>query len=189
MFDDTLGQLVEVNYSFDISITFRMFNDGNAGYVLDCGPLDVCATYKTTVRASSVDAAGLLDGIQSQHVAFDFEMHNKGALYEGSNVWNYRPSDEIIFDDLTEVGAEVWHNTQLTAGGSWENKARSGLEDVFCGDNASYTATPCITATIHYKKVTFTYDDAAVEASEPTTLAIFALGMIGLASRRYKKQS
>jgi len=43
-------------------------------------------------------------------------------------------------------------------------------------------------------KVTVTYDDGIldeedVEVSEPSTLTIFALGMIGLASRRFKKQS
>lgn len=34
-------------------------------------------------------------------------------------------------------------------------------------------------------ELSFTFDD--VEVSEPTTLAIFALGLLGLASRRYKK--
>jgi hypothetical protein len=32
-------------------------------------------------------------------------------------------------------------------------------------------------------------DSNNVNVTEPTTLAIFALGMIGLASRRFKKQA
>jgi hypothetical protein len=35
----------------------------------------------------------------------------------------------------------------------------------------------------------FVFDTAAQDVPEPSTLAIFALGMIGLASRRFKKQS
>ena len=38
-----------------------------------------------------------------------------------------------------------------------------------------------------YVMATYTYDSVGVP--EPTTLAIFALGLIGLASRRFKKQS
>jgi len=39
-----------------------------------------------------------------------------------------------------------------------------------------------------YAKIDFTYEQST-DVPEPSTLAIFALGMIGLASRRFKKQS
>jgi hypothetical protein len=187
MFDDTLGKLVEVKYSYDVSITFSAFNDAYDGYKLDCGPLDVCAIYKTSLRATSIDAAGFYDGSTFQDVANDFEMHSKGALNEGSNVWNYRTSNEMIFGEISGAGAQFNGAPFLSTGaGNWDYVLGDRRDNVWCGD---YQPGPCIATTIHYQKLTFTYDNAVVEVNEPATLAIFALGMIGLASRRYKKQS
>jgi hypothetical protein len=187
MFDDTLGKLVEVKYSYDVSITFSAFNDAYNGYTLDCGPLDVCAIYKTALRAISLDAAGLYDGSPFQDVANDFEMYSHGALQEASNEWNYRTEEELIFGDLSGAGVMFYGVPHIQTGlGSWESDF-SATADLWCG---RYTEeASCWATTINYQKLTFTYDNAVVEVNEPATLAIFALGMIGLASRRYKKQS
>jgi hypothetical protein len=188
MFDDTLGKLVEVKYSFDVSITFSTFNDEYDGYTLDCGPLDVCARYKTALRAYSVDAAGNYDGTPFQDVANDFEIHSKGALDEYSNVWNYRTSNELIFGELSGAGVQFYESSNINILGGWEIGLRSGSDEVFCGVGYSRSAS-CFGTTINFQRITLTYDNAVVEVNEPATLAIFALGMIGLASRRYKKQS
>ncbi|MBA6231773.1 MULTISPECIES: PEP-CTERM sorting domain-containing protein [unclassified Colwellia] len=188
MFDDTLGKLVEVKYSFDVSITFSTFNDEYDGYTLDCGPLDVCARYKTASRAISVDAVGDYDGTPFQDVANDFEIHSKGALDLDSNVWNYRTSNETIFGDLSGAGIQFYESRSIEILGSWEIGLTGGTDQVWCGAGYSRRAS-CFDTAVSNQRITLTYDNAVVEVNEPATLAIFALGMIGLASRRYKKQS
>jgi hypothetical protein len=59
-----------------------------------------------------------------------------------------------------------------------------------CAVTAQHLFTNLIGMDFDVRSVVYDYTPAAiVEVPEPSTLAIFVLGMIGLASRRFKKQS
>jgi hypothetical protein len=55
------------------------------------------------------------------------------------------------------------------------------------GDNGIFRATPSSDYTSNYVTTNFT-QSTVNSVPEPSTLAIFALGLMGLASRRFKKQ-
>jgi hypothetical protein len=187
MFDHTLGKLVEVKYTYDVTLTLPMYNYDDDGYLLDCRGTDVCATMTTRAYAYEVDADGQRnrDVSGSQVRSALFLMLHQGAFDFGYNVWNYRKSIEFIFDEFEGQGIEFVAEDAIT--NRFTNNHSYG-DGVIC-EGGYYGGSPCFVPTLEQRTVTFTYDDALVEASEPTTLAIFALGMIGLASRRYKKQS
>jgi len=95
-----------------------------------------------------------------------------------------RPDPDIGFDSVEfKFVTKQFVNGQIHQGG-----IHIGALAEF--DERSVETTPFpIRANRYYNYIDFTKIDSNVEVPEPSTLAIFALGMMGLASRRFKKQS
>jgi hypothetical protein len=85
---------------------------------------------------------------------------------------------------ITYTGERVaaWDNTQASVSNLTVGQAtlHQGYYDILTGGNTIYSLNG---------KTSVASEIITASVPEPSTLAIFALGMIGLASRRFKKQS
>jgi len=99
-----------------------------------------------------------------------------GALLASGSVTN---ASLLATTTFNNVGlSEITNNIgSAWAFGVYNPTGGSGSNGLF-GWNSAPQAT-----------LTLTFDETTTPVPEPSTLAIFALGMIGLASRRFKKQS
>ena len=95
-----------------------------------------------------------------------------------------RPDPDIGFDIVDfEFVTKQFVNGQIYQGGIH-------IDGLASNDEISVDVAPFPTrANRYYNYIDFTKIDSNVEVPEPSTLAIFALGMMGLVSRRFKKQS
>jgi hypothetical protein len=104
---------------------------------------------------------------------------NSGAFGTGSFVDGSVDSGDVFGLDPLQLGGVVFLPTSYVSG-----DALSGSTTLV---GHSFASLGLNTGTYQYAT---THDTITIQVSvpEPSTLAIFALGMIGLASRRFKKQ-
>jgi hypothetical protein len=109
----------------------------------------------------------------------------------GVPMWfNFELTSPIFLDSMTEYAVFVGNpddygavfvqsavDTDYTGGSAYRDNQTNGIFDI----NQPVSS--------HGFERIFHIDLVAVDVPEPSTLAIFALGMIGLVSRRFKKQS
>jgi len=148
---------------------------------------DVSAFKDYTNLVFSVNVRGDYDGSE-EHEFIEFLIDDKsfGQFYFDTDelVGSTGPSEGIKYDHLMEFSFTIndidWNtvyanNSEIKIG--WQNGRHVGVFETSYV-NYSLTGTPGEPSVVDPKPV-----------PAPTTLAIFALGMIGLASRRFKKQS
>jgi hypothetical protein len=171
-FDDKLGTLIDVTYFYEGILTARGFNDCCAVVAADWeGGIDIqVITYFGTVssdtniinvRSFDIDDGGFLS-------LFDIAV--SGTLFS-----SYPAIGDVVVSSNTPMIAPL-----------------SPLDGKFnCGGSIYTLLRKCLsTESPLSMRVVYTYDtDAITQVSGPTTLAIFALGLMGIMSRRFKKQS
>jgi hypothetical protein len=127
-------------------------------------------TWSLAVDPSAIDFATLALGRPSvfDHLAFVMKGPNSGRDDDGS--WAIY---DFNFNDLIDGGLNIrLGDTAYKFEGTWD-------KNLFINDNA-----------LSHMSV-WAHDPSPVahDVPEPSTLAIFALGMIGLVSGRFKKKS
>ena len=85
-------------------------------------------------------------------------------------------------------GFDLWGGTGQIGNGGYAHYVGSYVGEQSTGLGNIVDGQQTLTQYTVNSLETFTFNEAT-SVPEPTTLAIFALGMIGLASRRFKKQS
>jgi hypothetical protein len=131
-------------------------------------------------------------------IAVDFE-----AVFDQNSPVNLILGDFLYNDDtyelldinLTVAGVA---RTTLNTGiheflGNWAlGGLESGINTILKSDIGDFASVRTMIytdgSTFHFSTA-FSYTERAVDVQAPSTLAIFALGLMGLASRRFKKQS
>jgi len=191
--------------------TSCLVNTANAGLIVDNG-FDVNAsngnswtnttqsyrTWDDFTLASDVivtSASFLMQGSESSTYAFDIRADNAGTF--GSSIFSLTLSAaEVAF---TDVGLSfnqydfALPSINLSAGTYWASFSSTGYE--LYGSKVGNFGTTMIQQinSTNYSRtnnyIPFQLNGTTTDVPEPSTLAIFALGMIGLASRRFKKQS
>lgn len=143
----------------------------NLGSVIDMSFFDD-GTWSLAVDPSAIAFATAALGRPSvfDHLAFVLKGPNKG---KGDDDGSWAIFD-FNFHDLIDDGWDIsLGDTAYMFEGTWD-------KDLFINDDA----LSHMSVWAHDPPAPATYD-----VPEPSTLAIFALGMIGLVSRRFKKQS
>jgi hypothetical protein len=169
-FDDKLGTLIDVTYFYEGILTARGFNDCCAVVAADWeGGIDIQVAYYGSVtndpdiinvRSFDIDEGSFL-------YRFDFAV--SGTMFSGYPAIG----DAVVYTETTIAPL----------------LPLDGLFD--CGGYKNADFARCVsTVPPGNTRVVYTYDtDAITQVSGPTTLAIFALGLMGIMSRRFKKQS
>jgi hypothetical protein len=169
-FDDKLGTLIDVTYFYEGILTARGFNDCCAVVAADWeGGIDIQVAYYGSVTNDP-------DIINVR--SFDID--------EGSFLYRFDFAvSGTMFSSYPAIG-DVAVITGLTIA------PLSPLDGMFdCNGSYITVFANCLsTVSPGNTRVVYTYDtDAISQVSGPTTLAIFALGLMGIMSRRFKKQS
>jgi hypothetical protein len=188
-FDDKLGSLIDVTYyysgstyaeiyygEFDVGVAASDWVEGltlnKSTYIshdITCVPF--CADLIEN-RILVIPSFDIFLGLNIYSIDFEFELsiplifasEDFGAISHGSAI----RSQSAVFDYMSSSFC-------IRDGNNVSN-----IDDMRCFFNEIMYAS----------RVEYTYDDAVITTvSTPSTLAIFALGLMGIMSRRFKKQS
>jgi hypothetical protein len=110
---------------------------------------------------------------------------NRDTWYETDfedNFWQYQSG--IGVTELFNVGLDHWQ--QEYSANAYVSAVSVGVGSSVGGDYLAFADNVTIQFDNQDSR-TFNFEVDSVDVPEPSTLAIFALGMIGLASRRFKK--
>jgi hypothetical protein len=173
----TPGVTQDVTDEFSsLGIVFQDVLDPSLGATLgNCGPGDG----PVSLFGHGNDFAGCGDTTPNLNILFvDPSNSNNQAYTSLFSVFN--------FDGLIKMTAFDMNNVELgSVQASSGLLSLSGIGNISRINLLSLDQDPTTLDTISFESVTAISNDIP----EPSTLAIFALGMIGLASRRFKKQS
>jgi hypothetical protein len=192
-------------------------NIANAGLIFDNGSNTtytggLCASCGPAGQYSVFDDFTLTESLTEFYLDWDASFSNSASGFAATSiVWisiwenanaNLLSSISVNYSDLDLISTNLVNGSDtnstvgtnitgvnLSAGTYWISF--SGTDMHFDGSgNAFQIAQSSLgngTAPSHGNLATFRM--SSIDVPEPSTLAIFALGMIGLASRRFKKQS
>jgi hypothetical protein len=188
-FDDTLGSLVDVTYYYSGSTYAEIFHDEfGVGIAASDWVEGLTANASTYVSQDITCVQYCGDGGERILFIPSFD------IFVGSNIYNIYFDFELsipLFYAAEDFGTNSWiseFRTDSLFFGNW-------LHSSYCVVDGRFVATIagmfCFTnAVLSASRVEYTYDDAVITTvSTPSTLAIFALGLMGIMSRRFKKQS
>ena len=173
------------------------------------------AAYLTALMAICSNAnAGLITGtnieIEAKSVSYiEFVLDSAGeinwsltGLPDGLDVWGNRAYHYALFDgSFGSFGALLQHDTTDGLTKSFVNTYNAGVYTFAVGlyvlteteARTGVASTPTLTTQLYNFSLSGdtlqTTSAAVAQVPEPTTLAIFALGVLGLASRKFKKNS
>jgi len=175
-FDDTLGTLRNVKLHYSISMWLRIMND--------C--CDIAADEWNAAVEVSIDDIITYEtlGVKTYDVA-TFDIVESGwsvAMYE------FTISDVMDIAPATGVVGIQWIYVRILESGADAMFRELSGGDAYCAEE-----NRCFGGDFSSTRLEYQYETLATTTQtnvpEPSTLAIFALGMMGLASRRFKKQS
>ncbi|WP_259364994.1 MULTISPECIES: PEP-CTERM sorting domain-containing protein [unclassified Colwellia] len=173
-FDDTLGTLRNVKLHYSLSMWLRIVND--------C--CDIAADEWNAAVEVSIDDFMTYEalGVKTYDVAtFDIvESGGSVVMYE------FTISDVMDIAPATGVVGIQWIYVRIF--GSGADAMFRGLSggDAYCEDDYHCIGGGFSSVRLEYQYETFA-TTTQTNVPEPSTLAIFALGMMGLVSRRFKK--
>ncbi len=157
------------------------FTDGyevsNWTYTLRGGAIDVSRGPSTITMISSNNGSGF-----DSNTDFTIEALSSGLV---SFSWSYTTVDAPFYDPFGWLLNGKFTKLSINIGGSQQAGTTSFLVnsgDIFGFRANTYDSRDGSAAT------TISTFSAPTSVPEPSTLVIFALGLIGLASRRFKKQ-
>ena len=138
------------------------FNETDTGYLM-IGVSGACSV-SNTIDDVTFNFSNFVNAM-----SFDLYTHNTGHQFE-----------IFLYNDVAQVGYQQFNGT-------------SGVTEVFSATGAVFNSFQIrefgsTGEWLWLDQLAVKYEPTQ-EVPEPSTLAIFALGMIGLASRRFKKQS
>lgn len=174
-FEDVNGGLIPASYGSSVGVEFTSGTRGNAH--ANYGSTLVASANNAGFGLQAVTWGGDGSGVYGSGFKFDSVM-NKVSFYIGSNVNIFDVQIQALLNGVS-VGqisvAFVAANSFAFIGLS---EAVTGFDQIFIGNE-----TNCGGGCIHQ------LDNLRFEAEvpEPSTLAILALGLIGLGARRFKK--
>jgi len=136
------------------------------------------------------------------NTGLNYGSNSSGTDYPSNWGWDTHIDPFISFFGQTHTNGKVWSNHNLLdpsilSGAIYENgyfsvsdnsSEESGHIDRI-GGKYYYTSNTTISGSLSNPTYGVALVRNVAEVPEPSTLAIFALGMMGLASRRFKKQS
>ena len=170
-----------------------------------CGPVDTHTIFDDFV---------LTDSINSFYLDWDASFYNSASGFDVSSsvrisIWDNANAD-MLFSTLVSYSALDLISTNVIIGPNTNSTVGTTLSGValtagdywisFSGTNMHFGGTGNAfqrgladlgngTSTNHNGNANFRISTLTNKVPEPTTLAIFALGIMGLASRRFKKES
>jgi hypothetical protein len=136
----------------------------------------------TDIKLESVDSNWILNSVTDL------------SLWNGFKLSEYTMLNGV----LTRFGMTYWNDSTIDGFGGGIYQRYSLIMDYNVEDSTNAYGSHqfrYVDSTTNFQKATSglltlsAYAPLETEVPEPSTLAIFALGMIGLASRRFKKQS
>ena len=108
-------------------------------------------------------------------------------------IWTYGNGNFVFSSGITSFGIQFgsyYGNSEITLNGLSSGVQASGsFFGIASDDNATFTNVAYTKSLVYgsFDDVSYSRSNIIASVPEPSTLAIFALGMIGLASRRFKK--
>jgi hypothetical protein len=163
----------EFTTSQDISVySFGAFDNNSDGLLadIDVGLWDNSGTLLATSTISNGTSNTLLAGYRWNDLTSEVD------LFAGST---YRIAAFLTLDDAIFIGSGHTFNPIIShTGNAVYNLGGTGL---------SYPSNTSSSNQVKYLNASFQF--TTVQVPEPSTLAIFGLALMGLASRRFKKQS
>jgi len=158
-FDDSLGELVSFSISWDIDF-FAQFTSGYQG-ISGGGSISAGGNYSINGSTYSGNGNGDGNGGLDNVVELNFTVTDSATFLveEAGLIYNSELLSAVTENAIVEL---TWDSAALLA--------FSNVRDLIATANGSVT-------------LTYEYEDLT-NVTEPSTLAIFALGMMGLVSRR-----
>jgi hypothetical protein len=185
-------------------IDFGEINDKSYDYVItQLGSSGVYAGWRlpsitevyTMWNAAFYKYKGQVDSYKPNNNTYaDFSMQDSGALFEdavtilGSNSFDGFTHDSWgLFQGVNGLAAVIY---SVELGDNINNLDSVSIEDSGILDMSGYGGYTGTMSTLLVRAATVIQPSQPTNSvPEPSTLAIFALGLMGLASRRFKKQS
>jgi hypothetical protein len=155
----SLDFLYAANMIGDLKFTFKAFGD--------------FADNNQTIKLGLINGDGVV-------VSGPGYIWLDGTLYDGGFINVSNDGTDIGLDSLADINIATYMINNTTDRGRYSSMNDGGGLDVNFNfsNRVLSTAGNMVSVTVEYEVV-----------PEPSTIAIFALGMIGLASRRFKKKS
>jgi hypothetical protein len=172
-FDDNLGTLIDVTYFYEGILTAQGFNNGDDVVASDWeGGIDIQVKTYTNEFQYVKDKFINFDSFDIDESSFKVSL---GFEAGGNMLAGYPMSEDLKIYSIITLPSIL---------------ALSGI-NINCQEPGNFDFFDCLsTDTLLNLRVTYIYDDGDLfSVSGPSTLAIFALGLMGIMSRRFKKQS
>jgi len=162
-FNPNLGELTGVTMYVDSLVTFNVTEELPGCTLGTSGCWDTATFTYNLIGAPYAYP-------HSNVISYNMMDVERALLIQGVNV-SFTVSELVTFSDI-EAFKNGSHDTPLYSLRVWDNGLNEQIVSAYANISLKYE-----------------YNSVTQSVPEPTTLAIFALGMIGLASRRFKKQS
>jgi hypothetical protein len=163
-FNSDLGLLEKVWFEFDYELT----TEATIGFtcILDFDECIANQSFRSSEQGTTPKFN--IRNQLSKSIVKDTDIYilSGDGIYEKSNLINYLDTNVTVLNSYYV---------------NWHHKGYSGEAEGF-------SSVRVLDSSFYRLTLNYEYEER-VAVPEPSTLAIFALGMIGLASRRFKKQS